>query len=372
MKRHSNLYEQVYNIHNLEAADRQASLGKSKQPGVIKHRQNPDMNLMALQNILMDKTYRTSPYVTATIHDPKERTIYCLPYFPDRIVHHAIVNVMKPIWVSTFTADTYSCIEGRGVHKASYRLRKALKNQSETTYCLKLDIVKYYPSVDHGILKTIIRKKIKDQDMLNILDEIIDSAPGLPIGNYLSQYLANLYLTYFDHWVKENLGVKHYFRYADDMVFLSSSKTELHTILAKVRTYLREKLNLQVKGNYQVFPVAKRGIDVFGYIHYHHHTLLRKSIKQRFARMLAKRPNRASIAAYNGWAKHCNSKHLIKKLNDQFQGLKHQGRNERLCRQEDGNNRYPEHRNHSTRLEGRKEHHQTRTGPKLPSPIVRT
>lgn len=372
MKRIGNIYEQICSIHNLELADELASRGKSKQYGVIHHRQNRDMNLLNLQNQLLDKTFQTSPYDIFKVYEPKERIVYRLPYYPDRIVHHAIMNVVKPIWTSTFTADTYSCIEGRGIHKASSKLSKALKNKAQTAYCLKIDIVKFYPSVNHDILKTIIRRKIKDADFLHLVDGIIDSAPGLPIGNYLSQYLANLYLTYFDHWVKEEMRVKHYFRYADDMVFLAPTKAELHLLLARIREYLLTRLGLAIKGTYQVFKVADRGIDVLGYVHYHNHKLLRKSIKQRFARMLAKRPNRASIAAYNGWVKHCNGRHLIKKFNDQFQGLKHQGGDERLRRKEDNSHGHSEHRNNRVGLEGGKKHHQAGTRQKLPLPITRT
>jgi hypothetical protein len=177
-----------------------------------------------------------------------------------------------------------------------------------------MDIVKFYPSVDHRILKTLIRRKIKDQDLLWLLDEIIDSAPGLPIGNYLSQYLANFYLAYFDHWMKEELGVKHYFRYADDLVILAPDKQSLHRIFKNIKDYLIHFLGLQIKGNYQIFPVAARSIDFVGYRFYHTHTLLRKSIKQSFARKVSKGKNPASAASYWGWAKHCNSKRLVKKL----------------------------------------------------------
>jgi RNA-directed DNA polymerase len=317
MKRIGNLYENLCSMDNLILADSNARKGKRKQYGVIKHDVNKDKNLLSLQNALLNRTFRTSEYHIFKInHNGKEREIYRLPYYPDRIVHHAVMNVVKDIWVSTFTHDTYSCIEGRGIHQAVKKVKRALSNPDETAYCLKLDIRKYYPSIDHSILKAIIRRKIKDSDLLWLLDEIIDSAPGLPIGNYLSQYLANLYLAYFDHYAKEVLSVKYYFRYADDIVILSHSKAELHALFVKIERYLNQSLKLTVKGNYQVFPVDKRGIDFLGYVFYHTHTLLRKSIKQRFARNLAKKgiENNASIAAYNGWAMHCNSKHLLKKL----------------------------------------------------------
>jgi len=160
---------------------------------------------------------------------------------------------------------------------------------------LKLDIKKFYPNVDHEILKQLLRRKIKDSDLLWLLDEIIDSADGLPIGNYLSQYFANFYLTYFDHWIKEKKQVRYYFRYADDLVFLSSNKSDLHQLLYEIKNYLSNRLKLTVKENYQLFPVQARGIDFIGYIFYHTHTLLRKRIKQNFARTIKKNPNKQSI-----------------------------------------------------------------------------
>ena len=314
MKRLNNLYEQIYNIHNLYLADELASKGKKMQYGVKIHTANADANLTALQNMLIDKTYRTSKYQTFKVYEPKEREVYRLPYYPDRITHHAIMNILESVFVTSFTADTYSCIKGKGIHAAANSVKKALTDRKNTIYCLKLDITKFYPSVDHNILKTLLRRKFKDADLLWLLDEIIDSAPGLPIGNYLSQYLANFYLSYFDHWIKEQKAIKYYFRYADDLVILSNNKPFLHGLLNDIKTYLNDNLKLQVKGNYQVFPVEKRGIDFVGYKFYHTHTLLRKSIKKNFARAVKANKPQASIASYLGWAKHCNSKNLIKTL----------------------------------------------------------
>jgi hypothetical protein len=177
-----------------------------------------------------------------------------------------------------------------------------------------MDVKKFYPSIDHDILKGLLRRKIKDTDLLELLDEIIDSSPGVPIGNYLSQYFANFYMAYFDHWIKEVKCVRYYFRYADDLVILSSGKEKLHRLLWEIADYLREQLKLEVKRNYQLFPVSERGIDFVGYRFYHTHILLRKQIKKNFARMLKYAPCRESIASYWGWAKHCNSRHLLKKL----------------------------------------------------------
>lgn len=314
MKRLNNIYQKIYSIENLQHADINARKGKLTQPGIIEHDRNRDENILSLHLMLKNKTYKTSPYTIFTIREPKERIIFRLPYWPDRIAQHAAMIQLEPIFTSTFTSDTYSCIKGKGIYAATFAVRKALRDIHGTQYCLKLDIKKFYPSIDHDILKSLLRRKIKDNDLLWFLDEIIDSADGLPIGNYLSQYFANFYLTYFDHWLKETKGVKYYFRYADDLVILSDNKPELHKLLAEIKQYLTEKLNLQVKDNYQIFPVAARGIDFVGYVHYHTHTLLRKSIKQDFARMIANNDNIKSRASYYGWAKHCNSKNLLKKI----------------------------------------------------------
>ncbi len=314
MKRIGNLYQQIYSIENLQLADQIARKGKAKQPGVIWHDRSREANIQKLHEMLRDKTYQTSKYTTFTIFEPKERLIFRLPYFPDRITHHAVMNILEPVFVSTFTVDTYSCIKGRGIHACANAVKRALRDVEGTQFCLKLDIKKFYPSIDHEILKQLLRRKIKDNDLLWLLDEIIDSTDGLPIGNYLSQYFANFYLTYFDHWLKEVKHVKYYFRYADDLVILADSKPYLHGLFAYIRNYLSGNLKLEVKQNYQVFPVASRGIDFVGYVFFHTHTRLRKSIKKNFARMLKQRKNDKSIASYNGWAAHCDSKNLLKKL----------------------------------------------------------
>lgn len=314
MKRIGNLYNKIISVDNLILADRKAQKGKSNQYSVKNHNKNRQENIDKLHKALKNRTYKTSEYTVFKIFDPKKRDIYRLPYFPDRIAHHAIMNILEPVFISFFTSDTYSCIKGRGVHLAVKKLKKALKDTEGTKYCLKFDIVKFYPSVDNTILKKLLRKKFKDNDLLSLLDEIIDSAGGLPIGNYLSQYLANYYLTYFDHYVKQDLKIKYYFRYADDIIILDSDKKSLHKALHSMRMHLENELNLLVKSNYQVFPVNSRGIDFVGYIFFHSHTLLRKRIKQNFARMLKNNPNKSSTDSYMGWAKHCDSKNLIRKL----------------------------------------------------------
>lgn len=314
MKRIGNIYDQICSLDNLRIADAIAQKGKADQYGVQLHKRNAEENLRQLHSMLTEGTYRTSPYSTFHVYEPKERLVYRLPFFPDRICHHAIMNVLEPVFVANFTADTYSCIKGKGIHGAANTLRRYLRDEPGTRYCLKLDIKKFYPSIDHAILKQLLRRKFKDARLLALLDEIIDSAEGVPIGNYLSQYFANYYLSGFDHWIKEQKAMPYYLRYADDLVILGSDKPALHALLSDIKTYLKTRLNLTVKDNYQVFPVAARGIDFVGYVFYHTHTRLRKSIKQNFARKLAKGASAATIASYKGWTDHANCKHLIKKL----------------------------------------------------------
>jgi RNA-directed DNA polymerase len=342
MKRFGGLYNRIISIDNLQLADIKARKGKGYQYGVKLHDRNQESNLIHLHEMLLSKTYTTSPYTVFKIYDPKERDVYRLPYFPDRIVHHAVMNILEPIFVSVFTADTYSCIKKRGIHAAVAAIRETLRDQRGTQYCLKLDVKKFYPSVDHQVLKQLIRRKIKDNDLLWLLDDIIDSAEGLPIGNYLSQYFANFYLTYFDHWIKEVLRVRYYFRYADDLVILAAEKPYLHQVLASIRDYLISQLKLSVKDNYQVFPIQDRGIDFLGYVFYHSHIRLRKTIKQNFARAVIRGNNPASMAAYWGWAKHCSANHLMKKLNhEKIQRFRHKADHQELLRGEDQDSQDP-------------------------------
>lgn len=326
MKRVSNLYDKIVSMDNIRLADMNARKGKTLSYGVRKHDARREENLQELHEQLAAGTFRTSNYRTFLIYEPKEREIFQLPYYPDRIVHHAVMNVCEPIWVSIFTNDTYSCIKNRGILKCAIDTRREMLSDPDgTKYCLKLDIRKYYPSIDHEILKEIVRRKIKDERLLVLLDGIIDSVEhGVPIGNYLSQYFANLYLAYFDHWVKETLHVKHYKRYADDMVLFADNKETLHRWLDEIRAYLRDELKLTIKHNWQIFPTDSRGVDFVGYVTFHTHTRLRKRIKQSLCRRVAQlnkrkvKPSKAEykqqICSWWGWLKYCDSKHFVKRL----------------------------------------------------------
>ena len=210
MKRHGDLIKPISSLSNVRLADNHARQNTKSKYEVYVHDSNQDVENVILSENLENGTYKTSEYNTFKIYEPKERLIFKLPYYPDRIAHHAIMNILKPIWIKTFIHQTYSSIEGRGIHMLKNELFKVLQEYpKETTYCLKINVHKFYPSINHDILKIQIRKKIKDNKTLALLDEIIDSTDsltpgvGVPIGNYLSQYFANVYLSEFDHVMKE-------------------------------------------------------------------------------------------------------------------------------------------------------------------------
>jgi len=327
MKRYGNLYAKMWDMENIREAHQNAQRGKKHYREVQMVNADPERYLTQIQAMLRDKTFRNSPYKVFTKADGgKEREIYKLPYYPDRIIHHCVMQVLEPIWMKILITDTYAALKGRGVHRGVKRVKEALRDKENTQYCLKLDIRKFYPSIDHDILKTILRRKIKDPDVLWLLNEVIDSADGIPIGNYLSQYFGNLYLTYFDHWIKEEKRCKYYFRYCDDVVILHGDKRFLHDLFREIQEYLSVNLNLSIKDNWQVFPVDERGIDFLGYRFFHNYVLLRKRTAQRFKQRVAaiKRgwqqmdTNQivGSVMSYWGWMQHANCLNLTKKYLD--------------------------------------------------------
>lgn len=312
MKRHNNLYSKIYSVDNLLLAHKKAKRGKSKNKEVIEFEKDKYRKISDLHHLLKNNQYKTSKYHIFTLYDPKERIVHKLPYYPDRIVHHAILNILEKIFIDTFTSNTYNCIKGRGIHKLFNKLKEDLKDEKNIKYALKVDIKKFYPSINNEILKQLLRKKFKDKELLNLLDEIIDSTIGVPVGNYLSQYFANFYLCYFDHYLKEVLKVKRVFRYCDDVLILGTTKEELHIILFEINNYLHYNLRLELKSNYRIFPISE-GIDIVGYKFYRKYILLRPSIKRRFIKMIKYNRNNKSIISYWGWISHCNGINLWNK-----------------------------------------------------------
>lgn len=330
MKRYGNLYEKIYSMDNLILAHNNAKKGKGWYEEVQEVENNLEYYLTELQQMLINKTYQTSEYIIFERNDGKKvREIYKLPYFPDRICQWAIMQVIEPILIKKFTKDTYSAIPNKGIHDAKINLENAINNDfNNSQYTLKLDISKYYPNINHDILKSMYKKIFKDKDLLWLIDEIIDSIKsgiGVPIGNYLSQYSGNIYLAWFDHWIKEVLKIKHYFRYMDDITIIHKSKEFLRILKLKIEEYLNNLLELKIKKNWQIFPTNIRGIDFVGFRFFYGFTLLRKSIAKNLKRKCLdiKRKIKNGIEltktdwfcinSYKGWIKWCNGNRLYNK-----------------------------------------------------------
>ena len=309
-------------MSNLLEAHLNASRKKRKRNEVMAFEADLMANINSIRADLLNKTFHTSEYSVFIKYEPKRREIYKLPY-RDRVVQWAIMQVIEPIWVKCFTADTYACVKGRGLHTLLRKLRRDLKRDPDgTRYCFKMDVCKFYPSITHSILKEVVRQKFKDSDLLWLLDDIIGSADGVPIGNYISQYFANVYLSELDHQIKEFLGVRYYYRYADDIVVLGSSKERLKGVEVFINHYLNTERALQMKGNYQIFPVEARGIDFVGYVTRHAYCKARKRNKKALCRIVAKlrkkghtaQEIRLMVASRLGFMVHCNSINLLRSL----------------------------------------------------------
>lgn len=361
------LFNSICSMDNLYRAYQNAKSGKGWYKEVKQIEKRPFYYLAGLQYMLKNHLFKTSEYEIFILNEgKKKRDVYKLPFFPDRIAQWAILQVIEPFLVANMTADTYSAIPGKGIQpivndlRGYYKTKRVdgkkksvwvpsilLSDEENTRYCYKIDLHHYYQSINHEVLKQKFRKVFKDPKLLWLLDEIIDSIntateedlielslsgeievdpnTGIPIGNYMSQYSGNFYLSSFDHWVKEELHVKHYYRYMDDVVIFASSKEELHEIHRKVTAYTRDYLHLNIKGNYQIFPTKVRGVDFVGYRFFGEYTLLRKSTAINFKRKMRacrkKMENNipptysewCSFNSYKGWLGNCDSYRLSKK-----------------------------------------------------------
>lgn len=361
------LFNSICSMDNLYRAYQNAKSGKGWYKEVKQIEKRPFYYLAGLQYMLKNHLFKTSEYEIFILNEgKKKRDVYKLPFFPDRIAQWAILQVIEPFLMANMTADTYSAIPGKGIQpivndlRGYYKTKRVdgkkksvwvpsilLSDEENTRYCYKIDLHHYYQSINHEVLKQKFRKVFKDPELLWLLDEIADSIntateedlielslsgeievdpnTGIPIGNYMSQYSGNFYLSSFDHWVKEELHVKHYYRYMDDVVIFASSKEELHEIHRKVTAYTRDYLHLNIKGNYQIFPTKVRGVDFVGYRFFGEYTLLRKSTAINFKRKMRacrkKMENNipptysewCSFNSYKGWLGNCDSYRLFKK-----------------------------------------------------------
>lgn len=282
MKRHGELWERIISFENLLDAAGKAQRGKRYRDNVLVFNHDLEMNLLSLRQELTEQTYVPGSYRTFQIVEPKRRTISAAPY-RDRVVHHALCNVIVPIFERTFTGDSYANRKGFGTHRA---LERFIHLARRHPYVLQADIRKYFPSIDHQILKSLVRRKLKCGRTLWLIDRIIDASNeqepvndffpgddlftpserrrGLPIGNLTSQFLANVYLNGLDHFVREELGITGYVRYVDDFALFGSDRERLGEARLRIGHYL-EKLRLRVHPVKTQLCVTTKGVDFVGF-----------------------------------------------------------------------------------------------------------
>ena len=331
MKTAKNIYHYVYDLGNLKLAITNASKGKTDRRDVQRVLSDVDGYARVLQNLLINKTYRPAPYREFEINknSPQKTRKVNKPAFIDLIIQHAVIQVLEPIFTKGMYIYSCGSVPGRGTLYAKKIVEKWLrKDKKNTKYCLKMDIEKFYPSVDLTMMKNTLRRHIADSNMLWLLDKIIDVKDrGLALGYYTSPWFANLLLQDLDHAIKEKFGAKYYIRYMDDMIVFGNNKKKLHKIRKEISEFLKP-YGLKLKGDWQVFKYAvavkrrdggeriNRVLDFCGYRFYRGYTLLRKSIAKRLRRQLnrifKRLPKKPTVyqcrrtMSYLGWTKHCN------------------------------------------------------------------
>ncbi len=323
VKRYGNLWSKIVSYENIKSAYANARKGKSGRTEIQKIDADPEPYLKNIQQMLIDHTFHSSEYRIFTIHEcNKERDVADLPFYPDRIIHWALIQVVEPIIMRNLISETYAALPGRGTHQALTLLKRYVQDP-KARYVLKTDVKKFFPSIDKDILMDKLRRRIKDADVLWLFGRIIYEYPysGLPIGNYTSQYLANFYLSDIDHYMKEQYHCRWYLRYMDDTVILGWSKPWLHRVERVMEQKLGE-IGLTISHIWQISPVKDRGVDFVGYRTFPSYCLLRSSTKRRLKRamyrliMKIKRGNNLDahdmgcLSAYRGIIQWCSGYRL--------------------------------------------------------------
>lgn len=273
------MFSQIYDYENLLRSWKQTCRLKKYREDMMIFRRNLDENLIIIQNELIWKTYKVSGYRNYVIYEPKKRLISSLPV-RDRIVQHALVNVIEPGIDKQFIYDSHACRVGHGLKTAVDRF---IKFSKANKYCLKCDITAYFPSIDHDVLKRLFRMKIQCEETLWLIDNILDStcSPGLPIGNLLSQLSANLYLHELDLYVKHKLGIRFYLRYMDDFVVFSDSRRDLYQIKNCMREFLIKRLHLTLSERKSILYETSKGVDYCGFRCFSTHAVVKKDTRKK-------------------------------------------------------------------------------------------
>lgn len=343
MKVYKNLFEKIISPENLFSAWDVFKSDKRNRYDVQQFEWSLEQNIFQLRHELKNKTYKHGPYTGFYIRDPKQRHIH-KALVRDRILHHVVFSLINPIFEETFISTSFSCRIGYGTHRGIAVLekmaRRIYKNGTSSCFILKCDIQKFFDSVDHNVLLSILRKRIKDEDVMWLLQEVIESYSssrstifekrGLPIGNLTSQLFANVYMNEFDQFMKNSLKVRNYVRYTDDFAIVSESFAYLEGLLGSIKEFLECKLALSLHPKKITILKFNRGIDFLGYLIFPNHRLIRTKTKHRIFTKLRRRINEfhggrinrltleQSLQSYFGVFSHANTYELYNELKNQY------------------------------------------------------
>ena len=332
------LYERIYDTENMEESYKRTQIAERKyRKEAIYFSMSKERKLRGLRKELKDKTYRSGSYIEFYVYEPKKRLVHA-PHIRDKIVQFSIHTVLQGIYRPVFIKDSYACLEDKGTHEAVHRIQHYMRLAQwkyEEPYIVKIDVRKFFYSINRDILKTIYRKKIpeSEQDFLRILDMIVDSSPegekGLPLGNVTSQDFANIYLNEIDQFCKRYLGLKWYVRYMDDICIIVKDRETARNVLAEIETYAKERLDVELNEKTHIYPLAQ-GINTLGFRIHTTHLEVRNSSKAAMKRRikkidekvqsgrLTKKQAQQAVNAWLGHARHSNSYNLAKKIFEKY------------------------------------------------------
>lgn len=328
------IFDEVTSLPGLFSAWNEFRKGKESKLDVQKFFLDLEMNVISLYRKIKSGIYKHSNYVSFFICDPKLRNIHKAEV-TDRVLHHSIVRHIEPLFEKSFIFDSYSSRDYKGTHRAIKRLKKfcltLTKNKTRTAWALKCDIKKFFDSIDHEVLLSLVRKKVKDEKLLNIIEGIIrsynkESGKGIPLGNLTSQLFSNVYLNQLDHFVKRELRIKYYVRYADDFIILNTKKEQLERLVPIINNFLETRLKLHLHPNKIFIRKIHQGIDFLGAIVFPTHIILRTTTKKRMFRKIKARKKELKMGlidkksfsqclqSYFGMLTHCRGRGIRKKI----------------------------------------------------------
>ena len=324
MKRQGYIFQDIVNFENLKYAIIKASEHKRHRRSVRRILSDVDFYALKLQNLLINNKFTPTPPVQKEIiNKGKKRLVYMSPFYPDLCVQWAVINaIQSSVLMKGMYIHSYGSVPNRGPHKAKATVEKWIrKDRRYTKYCLSVDVHNFYPTVNCGILKNMMRQHIKDYNTLSLIERIIDVHDiGTPMGLYSSPWFANFYLQEFDHYVKEQLHIKYYIRYADNMLFFGNNKKKLHKAFRDIVEYLKG-IGLTLNDDWQVYKIDRRPIDFVGFRFFRDHTEIRKKTSLRMKRRIHKISKKsvlsykdaATIMSYTGMTKKCNGREFYRK-----------------------------------------------------------